>query len=103
MNIYPLCIKHYDDTIWDLSTCVCDCFWDAHESFIYSILFLKFGCDNMASTFINFVIDGIPFFLGVSLLCSKQHFCVPIVIHKNTKLEIKGLWITKNQSEKSDR
>ena len=46
MNIYLLCNKHGDDTIWDLSTRVCDCFWGAHASFMHPISFLKFGCDS---------------------------------------------------------
>jgi hypothetical protein len=39
--------KHCDDNIYDLSTYVCDCSWDAHKAFIHPILFLEIGCDTV--------------------------------------------------------
>ena len=43
MNIYSLCNKHCDGTIYNLSTYVCDRSRGAHKTFIHPLLFLKLG------------------------------------------------------------
>ena len=43
LNIYSLCNKHCDGTIYNLSTYVCDRSWGAHKTFIHPLLFLKLG------------------------------------------------------------